>query len=78
MAEQNDSPKLELFALWENTSKSGKTYFTGRMGKNRIVAFVNENRKSEKEPSLRVYIQADTPKDDNAAHELDDSEQIPF
>lgn len=75
-----DDTKIELFALWENTSKSGKTYFTGRMGKNRIVAFVNENRKSEKEPALRVYIQAEQAKDDSSEDYTppQDADSIPF
>lgn len=77
MAENNEA-KLELFALWENTSKSGKTYFTGRLGKNRVVAFVNENRKSDKEPTLRVYIQADTPKDEGESNAPHDEKDIPF
>lgn len=29
----------ELLALWENTSKEGKKYYTGKLGQVRVVGF---------------------------------------
>ena len=48
--------KLEqAFALWKATSKTGKQYFTGSDGNQKIMAFYNGKKKNPKEPDLRVY-----------------------
>lgn len=55
----------EVLALWE--SKKGNTvYFTGKTAGDkpiRVVAFLNESKKNEKEPDINIYEQA--PKGEN-------------
>lgn len=46
----------EAFALWKNTSKSGKDYLKGQdFNKNKLVGFFNTNKKNPKEPDVRIY-----------------------
>ena len=45
----------EAFVLWRNESKS-TVYYTGYdLNKNKMIAFENTNKKSDKEPDFRVY-----------------------
>lgn len=51
----------EVFALWES-KKGDKVYFTGKTaGDNptRIVAFINDDKKNDKEPDIEVYEQVE-------------------
>ena len=54
---KKDNKKLEDFcALWEQESKNGNTYLSGKdRDGNRLVAFYNDNKKNPKEPDIRVY-----------------------
>lgn len=48
----------EAFALWEQKSKSGVDYFTGKTSdKNpiRLVAFINGTKKNPKQPDISIY-----------------------
>lgn len=50
----------ELAALWKNTSKAGKTYYSGYTNyKEKIIAFINGNTAEGKYPAIRVYYKAD-------------------
>jgi hypothetical protein len=41
--DQEGNKKMqELCALWSNKSKKGETYYTGKLGKVRIVGFNNK------------------------------------
>jgi hypothetical protein len=53
-----DNKKLkELGGVWEQESKSGTLYFKGKLKDGtRIVGFRNVNKKNEKEPDIRFYI----------------------
>ena len=48
--------KLEDFcALWEQKSKNGLEYLTGKDADgNKLVAFYNDTKKNPKEPDIRV------------------------
>lgn len=59
MSENNEN-RQKLGALWERTSQSGDTYFSGELeipegmsGKVRVVAFKNRN-KTEKQPDYSI------------------------
>ena len=54
---KKEDKKLEdLCALWEQKSKNGLEYLTGKDAEgNKIVAFYNESKKNPKEPDIRVY-----------------------
>lgn len=50
----------EVLALWES-KKEDKVYFTGKTAGDkpiRVVAFLNESKKNEKEPDITIYTQA--------------------
>jgi len=34
----------EVVALWENKSKEGKTYYTGKLNQVRVVGFIQEDK----------------------------------
>lgn len=50
----------ELATLWQNTSKGGKTYYSGYTNdKEKIIAFINGNTGEGKYPAIRVYYKKD-------------------
>lgn len=52
--------KPELVTLWKNTSKAGKTYFSGYTNeKEKIIAFINGDTQDGKYPSIRAYYKKD-------------------
>jgi uncharacterized protein (DUF736 family) len=81
MADNTNETKLEILALWANESKNGTLYYTGHLNGLRVVAFPNTNKRNEKEPDLRIYVQA-KPKEGNTQQEnnsdYEDAESIPF
>ena len=53
---EKDEKKPELATLWKNTSKAGKTYYSGYTNdKEKLIAFVNGNTANGKYPAIRVY-----------------------
>lgn len=52
--------KPELVTLWKNTSKAGKTYYSGYTNdKERIIAFINGDTQDGKYPTIRAYYKED-------------------
>ena len=48
--------KPEVASLWQNKSKAGKLYFSGKDNEDKkLVGFINEDTQSGKYPSIRVY-----------------------
>lgn len=45
----------QVFALWKNTSKEGKSYFSGKYGEAQVTGFYNTKKQNPKEPDLRIY-----------------------
>lgn len=57
---EKDDKKPELASLWKNTSKAGKTYYSGYTNdKEKIIAFINGNTADGKYPAIRVYYKKD-------------------
>lgn len=53
---EKDEKKPELATLWKNTSKAGKTYYSGYTNdKEKLIAFINGNTAEGKYPAIRVY-----------------------
>lgn len=46
---------VELFAMWKEQSKAGKSYFTGKFNGVSIRGFYNTKKKNPNEPDLRIY-----------------------
>ena len=57
---EKDEKKPELATLWKNTSKAGKSYYSGYTNdKEKIIAFINGNTAGGKYPAIRVYYKND-------------------
>ena len=54
----------EIIALWRKTSKTGKTYFSGKEATGvELTGFYNINKGNDKAPVLRVYKRDDINKE---------------
>lgn len=53
--EKKESKLQEVFAMWKETSKEGKTYFTGKVDGTQVRGFYNRNKKNPNEPDIRIY-----------------------
>lgn len=47
---------IELSGLWLHESKDGMKYFSGSLGRARLVVFKNNFKKEEKEPDYILYL----------------------
>lgn len=48
--------KNEIASLWQHKSKAGKLYYSGNTNeKEKLIAFINDDTKDGKYPSIRVY-----------------------
>lgn len=53
---ENERKMEQAFALWKHkTKRTRRTYFTGVIGEQNIVAFYNTHKKNPNEPDIRVY-----------------------
>lgn len=46
----------QVFALWKNTSKEGKAYFSGKYDGVEVRGFYNGKKQNPKEPDVRIYV----------------------
>lgn len=52
--------KQEVASLWQHTSKSGKLYYSGTTNeKEKLIAFINQDTKGGKYPTIRAYFKQD-------------------
>lgn len=58
-ATATEGKKFDLKAcasLWKNTSKAGRTYFSGKTPDgHKLIGYLNGMKKNPKEPDIRVY-----------------------
>ena len=52
----------KVISFWENKSKNGNMYFTGKFGELDLIGFKNSQKKNEKEPDLIFYLRDEKPK----------------
>lgn len=45
----------KIFSVWKNTSKNGKTYYSGKLGDLQIIGFENI-KENEKQPDIVFYV----------------------
>ena len=64
-----DDRKIRLGGLWKNESKSGGTYYAGKLSAGaRLVLFRNDHKKGDNDPDLVLYLApADQPARDPRA-----------
>ena len=52
-----DSMKIKLGGLWQNTAKDGSHYYTGRIGsEGKLLLLKNSYKKDLKDPDLILYL----------------------
>lgn len=56
MSDQKESNLVEIFALWKNTSKSGETYLSGKLGSSRVLVLKNNYKENDNQPDYRVFV----------------------
>jgi len=57
---------IEIAAVWENTDKNGKKYFSGNLGNSKLLILQNKYKKEgSKEPDYRVVV-CEKPKKEEA------------
>ena len=52
-------------SFWENQSKNGNVYYTGKIGEVSLIGFKNKQKKNPKEPDITFYVSEDKPKKNN-------------
>ena len=55
VATEQKSTLNELFAMWKQKSKAGKSYFTGKDSGVQLKGFYNTKKENPKEPDLKIY-----------------------
>ncbi len=51
---------VRLCGLWENTSRAGQTYLTGKLNRAvRLVAFKNNRKEKETDPDFVLFLRQD-------------------
>jgi len=53
----------KMFSFWENQSKNGNIYYTGKIGEVELIGFRVKEKKSEKSPDIEFYVKEDKPKE---------------
>ena len=54
----------KIISFWENQSKNGNIYYTGKLGELDLIGFKNTQKKNPKEPDITFYVKEDKPKKD--------------
>ena len=53
----------KLLSIWENQSKNGNIYYTGKLGEVELIGFRVKEKKSPKAPDIEFYVKEDKPKE---------------
>ena len=67
----------KIISFWENQSKTGNTYYSGKLGELDLIGFKNLNKKNPKEPDIVFYLKEDKPKE-ATKKEVKQEEYDPF
>ena len=55
----------KIFSIWENQSKNGNIYYTGKLGELELIGFRVKEKKNPKAPDIEFFIKEDKPKKDD-------------
>lgn len=53
----------KFFSIWENQSKNGNVYYTGKLGEVELIGFRVKEKKSPKAPDIEFFVKEDKPKE---------------
>ncbi|MBI3987777.1 MAG: hypothetical protein HY343_12700 [Lentisphaerae bacterium] len=68
---------IEITGLWSGKTASGETYFSGSLGRARILIFKNGFKTSDKHPDYRMYITKRKAKDEGNSATASAEESVP-
>lgn len=54
----------KLLSIWENQSKNGNIYYTGKIGEVELIGFRVKEKKNPKSPDIEFFVKDDKPKKD--------------
>lgn len=54
----------KFFSIWENQSKNGNIYYTGKLGELDLIGFRVKEKKNPKSPDIEFFVKEDKPKKD--------------
>jgi hypothetical protein len=57
-----DNKLIPLTGLWENTSKNGVRYFSGVLGRAKVLLLPNKEKQAENDPDFILYMAERPPK----------------
>ena len=55
----------KVISFWENQSKNGNIYYTGKLGELELIGFRVKEKKNPKAPDIEFYLKEDKPKKDD-------------
>ena len=47
---------IQLAAFWKKESKNNRTYYTGKLGKGKLLLFANDRKEKDDQPDLILYV----------------------
>ena len=47
---------IQLAAFWKRESKNNRTYWTGKLGKGKLLLFENDRKEKDEQPDLILYV----------------------
>ena len=53
----------KIFSIWENQSKNGNIYYTGKIGELDLIGFRVKEKKNPKSPDIEFFVKDDKPKE---------------
>ena len=55
----------KIISFWENQSKNGNIYYTGKLGELDLIGFRVKEKKNPKAPDIEFYLKEEKPKKDD-------------
>ena len=55
----------KIISFWENQSKNGNIYYTGKLGELDLIGFRVKEKKNPKAPDIEFFIKEEKPKKDS-------------
>ena len=53
----------KVISFWENQSKNGNIYYTGKIGELDLIGFRVKEKKNPKSPDIEFFVKDDKPKE---------------
>jgi hypothetical protein len=72
-----DNKLIPLTGLWKNTSKNGVRYFSGVLGRAKVLLLPNKEKQAETDPDWILYLTERPPKAQDAGGDRRPKPQAP-